>query len=146
MNNFKQKLQEGSSLDTPEKEEQRFNLILDKAINKINGIVDRISINNDNLLQDRFEASEELIIRVIEQQYKMASDAKTQDYGDIVKKCGKELQRLIQNQLKDAYQSANTSLTHINGKPIDVKDFNIGVYMKLASEKTGINFKTLLVA
>ena len=41
--------------------------------------------NDHNYMQKRFTAAEELVIKVIEQQYKMASDTKTQNYGTIVR-------------------------------------------------------------
>lgn len=97
-------------------------------------------------MQNRFEQVEELVIDVIEQQYKMASDNKADDYGDIIKNCKLQLDNLISTALKDAYQQARVTLYHINGREVKPTDFTIGFFMELAKEKKGINFKTLLVA
>ena len=97
-------------------------------------------------MQNRFEQVEELVIDVIEQQYKMASDSKSDDYGNIIQNCGRQLSNLISIVLRDSYQQARVTLYHINGKEVRLEDFTIGFFMELAKEKKGIDFKTLLVA
>ena len=97
-------------------------------------------------MQNRFEQVEELVIDVIEQQYKMASDGKSDDYGDIIKNCKTQLDNLINTALKDVYQQAGVTLYHINGKEVKLADFTVEFFMELAKEKKGIDFKTLLVA
>lgn len=76
----------------------------------------------------------------------MASDSKSEDYGNIIKNCKTQLDNLINTALKDVYQQARVTLYHINGKEVRLEDFTIGFFMELAKEKKGIDFKTLLVA
>ena len=95
-------------------------------------------------MQNRFEQVEELVIDVIEQQYKMASDNKSDNYGNIIRNCGRQLSNLISTALKDAYQRTRVTLYHINGKEVRLTDFTVEFFMKLAKEKKGINFKTLV--
>ena len=97
-------------------------------------------------MQSRFEQVEELVIDVIEQQYKMASDNKSDNYGNIIRNCGRQLSNLIGIVLRNSYQQAGINLYHINGREVKPADFTIVFFMKLAKEKKGINFKTLLVA
>ena len=146
INNFRKRLTEGAALGTPQEEESRFDSLRDKAVDAINGLVNRVSLSSDNVMQKRFTAAEELVIKVIEQQYKMASDTKTQNYGTIVRTCGRALQQLIQNTLRQGYLNTNTQLNHINGEPVNINDFTMEFYMEMARKKTGIDFRTLLVA
>ena len=95
-------------------------------------------------MQNRFEQVEELVIDVIEQQYKMASDNKSDSYGNIIRNCGRQLSNLISTVLKNSYQQAGVPLYHINGKEVRLADFTVDFFMKLAKEKKGINFKTLV--
>ena len=95
-------------------------------------------------MQNRFEQVEELVIDVIEQQYKMASDSKSDNYGNIIRNCRRQLSNLISIVLKNSYQRAEVTLYHINGKEVRLEDFTIEFFMKLAKEKKGINFKTLV--
>lgn len=97
-------------------------------------------------MQNRFEQVEELVINVIEQQYKMASDNKSDNYGNIIRNCRRQLSNLIGIVLRNSYQQAGITLYHINGKEVRPEDFTIGFFMELAKEKKGIDFKTLLVA
>lgn len=97
-------------------------------------------------MQSRFEEVEELVIDVIEQQYKMASDNKSDNYGNIIRNCGRQLSNLISIVLKNSYQQAGITLYHINGKEVKLADFTIEFFMELAKEKKGIDFKALLVA
>ena len=97
-------------------------------------------------MQNRFEQVEELVIDVIEQQYKMASDSKSDDYGNIIKNCKTQLDNLISIVLRNSYQQAGVTLYHINGKKVRLADFTVEFFMELAKEKKGIDFKTLLVA
>ena len=97
-------------------------------------------------MQSRFEEVEELVIDVIEQQYKMASDNKSDNYGNIVRNCGRQLSNLISTALKDAYQQSRVTLYHVNGREVKTTDFTVEFFMELAKEKKGIDFKTLLVA
>lgn len=124
----------------------RFTRLLDKATNATDNLVDRVTIQNEKIMQNRFEQVEELVIDVIEQQYKMASDNKSDNYGNIIKDCKLQLDNLISTALKDAYQRTRVTLYHINGKEVRPEDFTIGFFMELAKEKKGIDFKTLLVA
>ena len=95
-------------------------------------------------MQNRFEQVEELVIDVIEQQYKMASDNKSDNYGNIIRNCGRQLSNLISTVLKNSYQQARVTLYHINGREVKPADFTIGFFMELAKEKKGIDFKTLV--
>ena len=97
-------------------------------------------------MQSRFEEVEELVIDVIEQQYKMASDSKSDNYGNIIRNCRRQLSNLIGIVLRNSYQQAGITLYHINGKEVRLEDFTIGFFMELAKDKKGIDFKTLLVA
>ena len=97
-------------------------------------------------MQNRFEQVEELVIDVIEQQYKMASDNKADSYGNIIRNCGRQLSNLIGIVLRNSYQQAGINLYHINGKEVRLADFTVEFFMELAKEKKGIDFKTLLVA
>lgn len=97
-------------------------------------------------MQNRFEQVEELVIDVIEQQYKMASDSKSDDYGNIIQNCGRQLSNLISIVLRNSYQQAGISLYYINGKKVRLADFTVEFFMELAKEKKGIDFKTILVA
>ena len=56
---------------------------MDKATDAINNLINRVTIQNEKIMQNRFEQVEELVIDVIEQQYKMASDSKSDNYGNI---------------------------------------------------------------
>lgn len=135
INNDIKRLTEGSILGTPKYEELKFDLLRDKAVDKINNLVNMVSLSSDSVMQKRFETAEELVIKVIEQQYKMVSDAKVQYYGNIIKACGKALQQLIQNTLKQGYLNVKSPIYHINGKLVDISDFTLDFYMKLAREK-----------
>lgn len=146
INNFKQKLTEGAKLGTPQQEQTKFNLLIEKATDAIHRLNDRVALSSDNVMQQRFEAAEEVVIKVIEQQYKMTSDTKTQNYDTIITNCGNALSQLIQNTFRRAFLNANKTIYHINGKQVTANDFTMDFYMKIASKKTGINFKTLLVA
>ena len=95
-------------------------------------------------MQNRFEQVEELVIDVIEQQYKMASDNKSDNYGNIIRNCGRQLSNLISIVLRNSYQQAGITLYHINGKKVRLADFTVDFFMKLAKEKKGLNFKTLV--
>ena len=97
-------------------------------------------------MQNRFEQVEKLVIDVIEQQYKMASDNKSDNYRNIIRNCGRQLSNLISIVLKNSYQQAGITLYHINGKKVRLADFTVDFFMELAKEKKGIDFKTLLVA
>lgn len=66
--------------------------------------------------------------------------------GTIITNCGNALSQLIQNTFRRAFLNANKTIYHINGKQVTANDFTMDFYMKIASKKTGINFKTLLVA
>ena len=65
-------------------------------------------------MQNRFEQVEELVIDVIEQQYKMASDNKSDNYGNTIRNCGRQLSNLIGIVLRNSYQQAGIPLYHIN--------------------------------
>ena len=119
---------------------------MDKATDATNNLINRVTIQNEKIMQNRFEQVEELVIDVIEQQYKMASDSKSTDYGNIIKNCKLQLSNLIGIVLKDSYQQAGINLYHINGKEVSLADFIVKFFMELAKEKKGIDFKTLLVA
>ena len=119
---------------------------MDKATDATNNLINRVTIQNEKIMQNRFEQVEELVIDVIEQQYKMASDSKSDDYGDIIKNCKTQLDNLISTSLKAAYQRTRVTLYHINGKEVRLADFTVKFFMKLAKEKKGIDVKTLLVA
>lgn len=66
--------------------------------------------------------------------------------GTIITNCGNALSQLIQNTFRRTFLNANKTIYHINGKQVTANDFTMDFYMKIASKKTGINFKTLLVA
>ena len=72
-------------------------------------------------MQNRFEQVEELVIVVIEQQYKMASDSKSDNYISIIKNCKIQLDNLISTALKDAYQQARVTLYHLMVKKLDLQ-------------------------
>lgn len=147
INNFRHKFQEGSALDTPEQEQTRFEKLLDNAEKAITNLVDRVSVQNDSIMQQRFQAVEDLVIDVIEQQYKMKSDSKSEDYGTIINDCGTALRNLIEHTLRDAFlNSPVTPLYHTNGEEARIDDFTIGFFMELAKKEKGINFHTLLIA
>ncbi|MCI6258291.1 MAG: hypothetical protein MR694_04180, partial [Spirochaetia bacterium] len=74
----------GGALDTPEQEQTRFEKLLDNAEKAITNLVNRLSVQNDSIMQQRFQAVEDLVIEVIEQQYKMKPDSKSEDYGTII--------------------------------------------------------------
>ena len=76
----------------------------------------------------------------------MASDSKSEDYGNIIRNCKTQLDNLISTVLKNSYQRARVTLYHINGKEVRLADFTVEFFMELAKEKKGIDFKTLLVA
>ncbi|MDD7451074.1 MAG: hypothetical protein PUK76_08500 [Treponema sp.] len=76
----------------------------------------------------------------------MASDNKSDNYGNIIRNCRRQLSNLIGIVLRNSYQQAGITLYHINGKEVRPEDFTIGFFMELAKEKKGIDFKTLLVA
>lgn len=120
----------------------RFTRLLDKATDAINNLINRVTIQNEKIMQNRFEQVEELVIDVIEQQYKMASD----NYGNIIRNCGRQLSNLTSIVLRNSYQQAGINLYHINGKEVKLADFTVEFFMELAKEKKGIDFKTLLVA
>ena len=119
---------------------------MDKATDAINNLINRVTIQNEKIMQNRFEQVEELVIDVIEQQYKMAFDSKSDNYIIIIKNCKIQLSNLISTVLKNSYQQARVTLYHINGREVKPADFTIGFFMELVTEKKGINFKTLLVA
>lgn len=95
-------------------------------------------------MQNRFEQVEELVIDVIEQQYKMASDNKSDNYGNIIRNCGRQLNNFISIVLRNSYQQAGVPLYHINGNEVRLADFTVEFFMELVTEKKGINFKTLV--
>ena len=146
LNNSKMKLTEGSSLSSPDKEKARFEDMLDNVHNAFGKLNDRVSNQNEAIVQDRFENAEELLIDLVEQQYKMASDAKADNYGDVVQECGKALKDFIEITLKDIVDNSDITLYHINGEEVKAQDFTIPFYMKLATKCKGIDFKSLLVA
>ena len=146
LNNYRLRLNEGASLGSPQREQEIFRRLLDKATDAADHLVDRVTVQNEKIMQSRFEQVEELVIDVIEQQYKMASDSKSEDYGDIIKNCQTQLDNLISTSFKTAYQRTRETLYHINGKEVRPEDFTIGFFTELAKEKKGIDFKTLLVA
>lgn len=146
LNSYRLRLNEGASLDSPQMEQENFTRLLDKATYATNNLINRITIQNEKIMQSRFEQVEELIIDVIEQQYKMASDSKSDNYRSIIRNCGRQLSTLICIVLRNSYQQTRMPLHHINGKEVRLADFTVGFFMKLAKEKKGINFKTLLVA
>lgn len=146
LNNYRLRLNEGAPLGSPQREQELFRRLLDKATDAINNLVDRVTIQNEKIMQNRFEQVEELVIDVIEQQYKIASDSKSDNYGSIIRNCGQQLSNLICIVLRNSYQQAGITLYHINGKEVRLADFTVGFFMELAKEKKGINFKTLLVA
>lgn len=86
-------------------------------------------------MQNRFEQVEELVIDVIEQQYKMASDNKSDNYGNIIQNCGRQLSNLISIVLKNSYQQAGVTLYHINGKEVRLADFTIEFFMESAKKR-----------
>lgn len=146
LNNYRLRLTEGATLDVPQKEQENFTRLLDKATDATNNLINRVTIQNEKIMQNRFEQVEELVIVVIEQQYKMASDSKSEDYGNIIRNCGRQLSNLIGIVLRNSYQQAGINLYHINGKEVRLADFTVEFFMELAKEKKGIDFKTLLVA
>ena len=72
-------------------------------------------------MQNRFEQVEELVIDVIEQQYKMASDSKSDNYRNIIRNCGRQLSNLINTALKDAYQQARVTLYHLMVEKLNMR-------------------------
>lgn len=146
INKYRLKLNEGASLNLPQKEQENFTRLLDKATDATNNLINRVTIQNEKIMQNRFEQVEELVIDVIEQQYKMASDNKSDNYRNIIRNCGQQLSNLIGIVLRNSYQQAEITLYHINGKEVRLADFTVGFFMELAKEKKGINFKTLLFA
>ena len=119
---------------------------MDKATDATNNLINRVTIQNEKIMQNRFEQIEELVINVIEQQYKMASDNKSDNYGNIIRNCRRQLSNLIGIVLRNSYQQARVTLYHINGKEVRLADFTVEFFMEVAKEKKGINFKTLLAA
>lgn len=146
LNNYRLRLNEGASLGSPQREQEVFRRLLDKATDAIDNLVDRVTIQNEKIMQNRFEQVEELVIDVIEQQYKIASDSKSDSYGSIIRNCGQQLSNLICIVLRNSYQQTRIPLYHINGKEARLADFTVGFFMELAREEKGINFKTLLIA
>lgn len=94
---------------------------MDKATDAINNLINRVTIQNEKIMQNRFEQVEELVIDVIEQQYKMASDSKSDDYGDIIKNCKTQLDNLISTSLKAAYQQARVTLYHLMVEKLNMR-------------------------
>lgn len=144
LNNYKFKLQEGSALNNPDIEQQVFLRLLDKATKASDNLIDRVSLQNNAITQARFENIEELTLDVIEQQYKMASDEKSNDYKDVLVNCGDSLNNFISVYLKQIYKNADVPLYHVNGDKVESTDFNMHYYMNLAKRIKGIDFKALL--
>lgn len=146
INNYRLRLTEGASLDLPQKEQENFTRLLDKATDATNNLINKATIQNEKIMQNRFEQVVELVIDVIEQQYKMASDNKSDNYGNIIRNCGRQLSNLIGIILRNSYQQAEITLYHIYDKEVKLADFTVEFFMELAKEKKGINFKTLIIA
>ena len=125
LNNYRLRLNEGASLGSPQKEQELFRILLDKATDATDNLVDRVTIQNEKIMQNRFEQIEELVINVIEQQYKMASDNKSDNYGNIIRNCRRQLSNLIGIVLRNSYQQAGITLYHINGKEVRLADFTV---------------------
>ena len=121
LNNYRLRLNEGASLGSPQKEQELFRILLDKATDATDNLVDRVTIQNEKIMQNRFEQIEELVINVIEQQYKMASDNKSDNYGNIIRNCRRQLSNLIGIVLRNSYQQAGINLYHLMVEKLNMR-------------------------